>query len=200
MRRQFARVAFVTACTVAISSCASVNFNAIPSPGASFADGYDIGMEFESVLNLPEGTKVMLDGVTVGVVSDMTLDPDFVKVTARLGRDVAVPSNIQAVLEPGDAQQVVLDLRGAQIVYDAAAQTLSCRDKQAPLPAVDGCVQLEILVDRLSIEIFGNGGRIYMPMGMVLDVDNTSLGITAQGGTATIRSLTVHEMQSAWRR
>ncbi|WP_235848211.1 MlaD family protein, partial [Mycolicibacterium holsaticum] len=56
-------------------------------------------MEFESVLNLPEGTKVMLDGVTVGVVSDMTLDPDFVKVTARLGRDVAVPSNIQAVLE-----------------------------------------------------------------------------------------------------
>ncbi|NLX54264.1 MAG: 2,6-beta-D-fructofuranosidase [Planctomycetaceae bacterium] len=108
--------------------------------------------------------------------------------------------HIQAVLEPGDAQQVVLDLRGAQIVYDAAAQTLSCRDKQAPLPAVDGCVQLEILVDRLSIEIFGNGGRIYMPMGMVLDVDNTSLGITAQGGTATIRSLTVHEMQSAWRR
>ncbi|MDA4108702.1 mammalian cell entry protein [Mycobacterium holsaticum DSM 44478] len=84
---------------MAISSCASVNFNAIPSPGASFADGYDIGMEFESVLNLPEGTKVMLDGVTVGVVSDMTLDPDFVKVTARLGRDVAVPSNIQAVLE-----------------------------------------------------------------------------------------------------
>lgn len=99
MRRQFARVAIVTACTVAISSCASVNFNAIPSPGASFADGYDIGMEFESVLNLPEGTKVMLDGVTVGVVSDMTLDPDFVKVTARVARDVAIPSNIEAVLE-----------------------------------------------------------------------------------------------------
>lgn len=99
MRRQFARVAIVTACTVAISSCASVNFNAIPSPGASFADGYDIGLEFESVLNLPEGTKVMLDGVTVGVVSDMTLDPDFVKVTARVARDVAIPSNIEAVLE-----------------------------------------------------------------------------------------------------
>jgi virulence factor Mce-like protein len=99
MRGQFARVAIAAACTVAISSCASVNFNAIPSPGATFNDGYDIVMEFESVLNLPERTKVMLDGVTVGVVSDMTLNPDFVKVTARVGRDVAIPSDIQAVLE-----------------------------------------------------------------------------------------------------
>ena len=77
---------------------------------------------------------------------------------------------------------------------------MSCRDKQAPLPLVDGRVQLEILVDRLSIEIFGNAGRIYMPMGMVLDVDNKSLGISAQGGTATIQSITVHEMKSAWNR
>lgn len=99
MSRQFARAAIAAACALAISSCASVNFNAIPSPGASFGDGYDIVMEFESVLNLPERTKVMFDGVTVGVVSDMTLTPDFVKVTARVGRDVTIPSNVQAVLE-----------------------------------------------------------------------------------------------------
>jgi virulence factor Mce-like protein len=82
-----------------ISSCASINFNAVPSPGASYSDGYDIVMNFESVLNLPERTKVVLDGVTVGAVSDMTLTPDYVEVTARVGRDVAIPSDINAVLQ-----------------------------------------------------------------------------------------------------
>ena len=68
------------------------------------------------------------------------------------------------------------------------------------MPLVDGRVQLEILVDRLSIEIFANAGRIYMPMGMVLDVDNKTLGISAQGGTATIQSMSVHQLNSAWKR
>jgi virulence factor Mce-like protein len=99
MIRLLGRVAIGAACALAMSSCASVNFNAIPSPGASFGDGYDLVMEFESVLNLPERTKVMLDGVTVGVVSGMTLSPNHVDVTARVGRDVTVPSNIRAVLE-----------------------------------------------------------------------------------------------------
>jgi virulence factor Mce-like protein len=94
-----AAVVAAIACSLTLSSCASVNFNAIPSPGASFGDGYDIAMNFESVLNLPERTKVVFDGVTVGVVSGMTLTPDYVKVTARVGRDVAIPSNIHAVLE-----------------------------------------------------------------------------------------------------
>lgn len=97
--RGFGRVAIAVACALSVSSCASINFNAIPSPGAAYGDGYDIGMQFESVLNLPERTKVVLDGVTVGVVSGMTLTPDYVDVTARIGRDVAVPSNIHAVLE-----------------------------------------------------------------------------------------------------
>lgn len=99
MTRRIGRAAVTVACALMISSCASINFNAIPSPGASYSDGYDIVLNFESVLNLPERTKVVLDGVTVGSVSDMTLTPDYVEVTARVGRDVAIPSNIHAVLE-----------------------------------------------------------------------------------------------------
>lgn len=99
MMRRFARIGIAVAGALTISSCAAMNFNAIPSPRASFSDGYDIVMKFESVLNLPERTKVVLDGVTVGVVSGMTLTPDHVDVTVRVGRDVVIPSNILAVLE-----------------------------------------------------------------------------------------------------
>ncbi|ASL17542.1 MlaD family protein [Mycobacterium intracellulare] len=85
--------------TLVTSACASINVNALPQPGAFDSDGYDIVMKFESVLNLPERAKVVLDGITVGVVSGMTLTHDDVDVTARVNRGVAIPSNIHAVLE-----------------------------------------------------------------------------------------------------
>lgn len=107
--------------------------------------------------------------------------------------------HIQCVLEPGTAKQLVLNVRGVPITYDVAAQQLSCLDKQAPLPLVDGRVTVELLVDRMSIEIFGNGGSVYMPMGKVLDVENTSLGIQAVEGAGKLVSATVYPLQSAWK-
>ncbi|MGV0739770.1 MlaD family protein [Mycobacterium syngnathidarum] len=88
-----------TTAVLAVSSCAAVNVDALPQPGPSYSDGYDIVMQFSSVLNLPERAKVVLDGVTVGVVSKMTLTSNDVEVTARMSRGVAVPSNIHAVLQ-----------------------------------------------------------------------------------------------------
>ena len=57
---------------------------------------------------------------------------------------------------------------------------------------------MRLLVDRASIDIFGNDGRLYMPMGMVVPQENPNLEIYARGGTAQIRSLTLHELGSAW--
>ncbi|MHB8866654.1 MAG: GH32 C-terminal domain-containing protein [Pirellulaceae bacterium] len=108
--------------------------------------------------------------------------------------------HIQCAVEPGTAKEIVFDVRGEKIAYDAAQQQLVCRDKRAPLPLVDGRIQLEFLVDRMSIEIFGNAGRIYMPMGMVLDVDNEALGVSTTGGTATIQAMSIHRLKSAWQR
>jgi virulence factor Mce-like protein len=91
--------AAAVASVLALSSCAAINVNAIPQPGSSYSDGYDIVMKFKSVLNLPERAKVVLDGVTVGVVSKMTLTRDDVEVTARVGHGVLIPANIHAVLQ-----------------------------------------------------------------------------------------------------
>ncbi|EHB56479.1 Mammalian cell entry related domain protein [Mycolicibacterium rhodesiae JS60] len=91
--------ALAAACSVTISSCASLNVDALPQPGTSYDDGYDVVMQFDSVLNLPEHAKVVLDGVTVGTVSKMTLTSRDVDVTARIGSDVVIPSDIRAVLQ-----------------------------------------------------------------------------------------------------
>jgi phospholipid/cholesterol/gamma-HCH transport system substrate-binding protein len=99
MTRRVGYLAAIAATVLALSSCASLNVNALPLPGNSHAGGYDIVMEFSSVLNLPDRANVMLDQRTVGSVTAVTLRSNHVDVTARIDRDVAVPSNVHAVLQ-----------------------------------------------------------------------------------------------------
>ncbi len=100
--------------------------------------------------------------------------------------------------EPGEAAQVGLAIRGTQVVYDAKAQQLEARGCKAPLKPEGGKVRLEILVDRTSVEVFANRGRIYMPVGVIPPDDNRSLDVFARGGAAKLLSLAVHELCSAW--
>jgi len=64
---------------------------------------------------------------------------------------------------------------------------------------VDDKIRLELLVDRTSIEIFGNDGRIYMPIGVVLVDNSKSLEIFTKGGNTEVKSLGVYELRSVWR-
>jgi phospholipid/cholesterol/gamma-HCH transport system substrate-binding protein len=85
--------------TAAMTSCASLNINAVPMPGSAHRDGYDVVTEFANVLNLPDAAKVVMDGTTVGVVTKVGLVGDHVDVTARIDPGVQVPSNIHAALQ-----------------------------------------------------------------------------------------------------
>ncbi len=98
----------------------------------------------------------------------------------------------------GDAREVGFDVRGTRIVYNVTAKQLSCQDRKAPLAPLGGIIKLEVLVDKASVEIFANDGRIYMPMRAIHPSDNTSLGIFSTGGNARIVALNCFEMQSAW--
>lgn len=106
---------------------------------------------------------------------------------------------VTAEIALGDATEVAFKLRGIPLVYDVQKQELTCKDKHAPLEPVNGKIQLRVFVDRTAVDIFGNDGRLYMPMGIVVPADNRSLEISAKGGTAQIGSLTVYELQSAWK-
>ncbi len=75
---------------------------------------------------------------------------------------------------------------------------MSCQGKTAPLKPVNGTIQLEILLDRTSIEIFANAGRIYMPIGVIPADNNQSLQLSTKGGPAKIQSLEVYRLRSAW--
>ena len=106
--------------------------------------------------------------------------------------------DLSADIAPGEAAEVGFHLCGVSVSYDAIKQELSCQDNKAVLKPVDGKIRLRLVMDRTSIDIFGNDGRLYMPMGMIVSRDDLSLEVYAKGGGARISSLDVHELKSAW--
>jgi len=106
---------------------------------------------------------------------------------------------VLAELTPGTAEEISFNLRGVAVTYDAKKQTLSCLGKTALLPLENGKIRLRMLVDRTSVDIFGNEGQLYMPMGVVVELDNKSIAIAAKGGEAQINSMEAYELKSAWK-
>ena len=51
---------------------------------------------------------------------------------------------------------------GIEIMYNVKSKTLICMGKSAVVEPVDGVVKLEILLDRASLEIFANDGKVAM--------------------------------------
>jgi sucrose-6-phosphate hydrolase SacC (GH32 family) len=100
-------------------------------------------------------------------------------------------------IQPGTATELGLQVRGVPVIYDARKSELSCQGMTAPLPLVDGRVRLHLFVDRASIDIFGNDGPLYMPIGVILPQDNTSLNLYARGGQARIHSIDVFQLKGA---
>lgn len=71
--------------------------------------------------------------------------------------------------------------------------------QSAPLTAAGGRVHVTILVDWSSVEVFGQHGQVLLTDQIFPDPSSTGLAAFAVGGTATVRSLTVRHMHSAWR-
>jgi len=116
-----------------------------------------------------------------------------------------------------NATELGFVIRGIPVTYNAQKQQLTCKESQAPLkprngqspiPVAevakllgkgDGKIRLRILVDRTSIEIFGNDGGIYMPIGVIPPDENKSLAVFSKGGGVKINALKVYELRSAWK-
>lgn len=107
--------------------------------------------------------------------------------------------DIQAEIEPGEAETVGFRLRGEEVRYSTKDKILTSLGKSAPLEMVDGRLRLRILVDRASLEIFGNDGRVSMTSCFLPAPSNKKLELYAVGGAAKVLSLKVYPLRSAWK-
>lgn len=106
---------------------------------------------------------------------------------------------IRAAFTPGDAAEVTFTVRGIPVVYDVKKQEIAVNGHAAPAPLMGGKQRLTIYADRTGLEVFASDGHTFVPMPINLNPEDTSLSVSAHGGTVSFDQLDVYELQSAWK-
>ena len=86
---------------------------------------------------------------------------------------------------------------GATIRYNTSTQMLTCLDSSAPLKPQNGRIQLRLLADRSSLEVFANDGCISLTNTFHPQADAPPLSVFVTGGTVKILTLKVRPLRSA---
>jgi fructan beta-fructosidase len=107
--------------------------------------------------------------------------------------------DVRAQFAPGSAQAINFVICGVAVTYSPATQQITCNGDTQSLPPLNGIVSLEIVSDRQTVEIFGNGGQLYMPIaGTGYAAGTNTLSLTCTGAATGLQSLTVNELKSIW--
>ncbi|MGE3819290.1 MAG: glycoside hydrolase family 32 protein [Isosphaeraceae bacterium] len=106
---------------------------------------------------------------------------------------------VQLDVEVADAGTVTLDVRGTPITYDAARRTLRCGEHVAPLAPRGGAIRLQILIDRGSIEVFGDDGGVAISSAFRPRPDAETLALAMKGPGVRVRTIKVSPLRSTWK-
>lgn len=88
---------------------------------------------------------------------------------------------------------------GTEILYNVKRGTLSILGQSVPLMPVNNKIQLEILLDRASIEIYANGGQTVISNCFTPIEGDEDLELFTNGGELGVDQLDIYKMNSAWR-
>ena len=105
---------------------------------------------------------------------------------------------VRVEFEPGEAKEVVFNIRDVMVEYDVVKQELRVAGHRAPAPLHDGKLRLVIYCDRTGVEVFASDGLCYLPMPFNTNPANKRIFLEARGGSVKLNVLEVHELRSAW--
>jgi sucrose-6-phosphate hydrolase SacC (GH32 family) len=106
--------------------------------------------------------------------------------------------DIEAVFEPAGAAEFGFRIRDSIVSYRVAEKTLRALDRSAPLAPAADRVTLRILLDRASLEVYGNQGEASLTSNFLPEAGRTGLECYAMGGTVKVVSLEVHRLRGSW--
>ncbi len=128
-------------------------------------------------------------------MGDILLEPGRANPFPALKNELV---EVRLDIEPFEAEEVSLNVRGATIIYDVKTSELVVNGHRSPAPLRDGKQRLAVYCDRASLEVFASDGVTYIPMPFIPKGDDLSLGIEAKGGKTRISNIRVYNLQSAW--
>ena len=133
--------------------------------------------------------------VSTNPIQISQLQPDDKNPLAGIKAELA---RLDIDFEPGQATDVIFNIRGAEIRYEVKRQDFHVNGHRTFAPLQNGRQKLTIFVDRASLELFASDGLSYIPMPFQPRAQDQSYAISAKGGSVKIHALTFSELQSAW--
>ncbi len=115
-----------------------------------------------------------------------------------LAHEKAELLELRASIVPGEATTVGFTLRGTPVSYDVARQELTVGKRHAPVPLHEGRIELQILCDRTSLEVFADQGLVYMPSNVAEKGKAARYSTVVTGGTARLATLDLIPLKSIW--
>lgn len=106
--------------------------------------------------------------------------------------------DIEALFELKSATAFGIRTRGADTFYNVAEKTLISLGHKALLSPENRRIKIRLLLDRTSVEAFGNDGRVSLTTCFMPRQKERSLGVYAEGGDVKVVSLKVRTLKSAW--
>jgi len=173
------------------------------SPGMPFNQEMSIPIELKLVTT-PEGPRLTWTPLEelktlrskTWHIEPLTLNPGDSNPLADIHGELL---ELRTKFSPQEAQEVRFNVRGASVVYDTITQELLVNNGiSAKAPLREGTQEITIYLDRTSIEVFADGGLVYIPQAFIPKPEDTTIGVTVQGGAVKIENLDVHQLQSAW--
>ena len=168
------------------------------------------GMPFNQSMSIPlqltlrstqEGPRLAWQPVAeLAALRAKSAKPDALKLADReqvIGGISGELLEVRAEIEPGEAAEAGLRVRGIDVSYDARKHELRVGNHRVPLALREGKLGVLILVDRTCVEVFANDGLTYVPLNAPPTAD-TSVVAYAKGGSADFRAVEVHELRSIW--
>lgn len=105
---------------------------------------------------------------------------------------------IVAGIKLGSAKQISFGIRGEQAVYNVKEKELTFLDSKIKVDAPGNKLSLRFIIDRNSVEIYGNQGEANVTRFFYPKADNRSLGLAVSGGECVIANLELYRLESIW--
>jgi sucrose-6-phosphate hydrolase SacC (GH32 family) len=169
------------------------------------------GMPFTQQMNFP--TEVTLRTTKDGIRMHRVPAREISKLHAGWGQwknEVLEPDSnlfenisgdlfdIRVEVDPVKVAAFGLKIRGESVRYSVAEKTIACLGSTAPLVPENARIKLQVLVDRTSLEVFGNDGRAVLTSCFLPPEEKTNLEIFVEDGAANLISAEVYQLQSIW--
>jgi sucrose-6-phosphate hydrolase SacC (GH32 family) len=106
--------------------------------------------------------------------------------------------DIELEMMPDEADFIILTIGRSRIEFDCKEGTLSFGNKSVDIEVPNGRLQMRILIDRISTEVFASHGRYVLSHVVDNDAELAPLQLRASGGPAHIHALNVWNLESIW--